>query len=178
MSNFLKIFCPFLLFMSLSVSAQDKDTKNRREQIENAKISFFTSEIGLTPEESRLFWPIYNKFSEDIMQAHLNTRESYKDIKKALEENSLSDIEMKKMVIKYLDNFEREGQLQKLYMSEFFKVLSANKVAKLYVAEEAFRMTMIKKWRDESRSASSNNNKDFHNNKNMGDSPYLDFVHQ
>lgn len=132
--------------------------KDRWEEIESAKIAFFTTYIGITPEEAQTFWPIYNNYSKESRELHKATMMSLKAIKDLSEKGKFSDVEMKKLIKEYLDNFEKEGEHNKLYIEEFYKILPVGKVAKIFLAEEEFRIKMIKMWRkNEDKEKSANN---------------------
>lgn len=47
----------------------------------------------------------------------------------------------------YLDNCKKDDEIQRLYLDEFLKILPAEKVMKMYIAEEDFRIKMIKMWK-------------------------------
>ncbi|MBR2946973.1 MAG: hypothetical protein IKC17_00065 [Bacteroidales bacterium] len=127
-------------------SDEDKQ-KNKWEELESAKIAFFTTFIGITPEEAKVFWPIYNNFQKESRELHKTTMKSLKAVKELSEKGKFTDIEMKKLIKEYLDNYEKEGELGKLYIEEFYKILPVEKVAKIFLAEEEFRIKMIKMWR-------------------------------
>ena len=48
---------------------------DRREEIENFRIAFFTREIGLTSKEAEKFWPIYNEMQGEIQKLQRERRE-------------------------------------------------------------------------------------------------------
>ena len=54
------------------------ENKDNWEEIESAKIAFFTTYIGITPEEAKTFWPIYNNYSKESRELHKATRKSLK----------------------------------------------------------------------------------------------------
>jgi len=63
---------------------------------------------------------------------------------KALAEDSkTSDSELKAMVENYVDGFNDDGAIQRDYLDQFYKILPIKKIAKLYKAEEDFRIRMI-----------------------------------
>jgi hypothetical protein len=88
------------------------------KRVEALKIGFLTRQLELTPEEAEKFWPVYNKYTEDL--------------RKAQKENFQSDLSE-------LEREEKILELRKKYRSEFTKVLSAEKVNKMYQAEKEFR---------------------------------------
>ncbi len=127
-----------------AVFAQEKGEKKDdgwKDRIKAEKIAFITSELELTSEEAQAFWPIYNKYTEQCAEQNKAVREAYKDLKEAIEAES--GVESK------LDAYVKALDEQKCSaadaVKEYKKVLSAEKVAKLYVSEEKFRVQHIEK---------------------------------
>ncbi|MGF1926294.1 MAG: hypothetical protein ACQUHE_19130, partial [Bacteroidia bacterium] len=54
-----------LLFTLLSGNAFAQGPRFDNEKIEAAKIAFFTQKLGLSPEEAKVFWPIYNDYQRE-----------------------------------------------------------------------------------------------------------------
>lgn len=135
---------------AVSLPENSKESRKHKdknwEQIKSAQIAFFTASVGLTPEEAKLFWPVFDKFHDECREAHKKTRSLQKKIKELSDKGGWQEIEMKKLLIEFQDSFKKEGEIGRLYLDEFLKILSVEKVAKLYVAEEEFRMKMIKMW--------------------------------
>ena len=117
------------------------------EQIESMKVAFFTKELDLSPEEASAFWPVYNQFSKELKEKMHATRTALRTMENAAKNGGQSDVEYKKMVDTYLDAKIKENELIKLYSSEFYKVLSPEKVNRMFLAEENFRFKMIEMWR-------------------------------
>lgn len=141
----------------LGVYAQEKpqkqETSSRQEEIfnklHNERIAFFTSEIDLTPEEAQLFWPVYNKYLKECQRAHVQSRKSLQALKNKSGEK-LSETEILKRIDAYVASIAAEDEVFVKYAPEFKKVLPMEKVAKLYVAEEKFRIKMIRGFRNKS----------------------------
>ena len=132
-------------------SKQQKET-GRYEQVQSAKIAFFTTALELTPQEAEEFWPIYNNFWKEREIAHRKIQGSLKVIDKLVDGGTLtSDGELKRMLEAYVSGFASEGVIQRKYFEEFSKVLSTEQVAKLYMAEEDFRIKMIHQLRGEQK---------------------------
>jgi len=132
-------------------SKHQKET-GRYEQVQSAKIAFFTTALELTPQEAEKFWPIYNNFWKEREIAHRKIQGSLKVIDKLLDGGTLtSDGELKRMLEAYVSGFASEGVIQRKYFEEFSKVLSTEQVAKLYMAEEDFRIKMIHQLRGEQK---------------------------
>lgn len=122
---------------------KNKETKNRHEQIVSAKIAFFTTEIGITPEEAKSFWPVYNKYWDEFSKASNETRTSLRELRKLDKAGNTSDVDFRKATQLYIDNMKKEIAIQELYLPEFYKILSPAKVAKLLLAEDSFRFKLM-----------------------------------
>src|SRR5258706_16201427 len=47
-----------------------------REKVEAFKIGFLTKRLNLTPDEAKNFWPVYNKFQDELEKARKQRRET------------------------------------------------------------------------------------------------------
>lgn len=134
---------------SLPLSAQNQEEDGSlKEQIWNAKVAYFTGEIGLTKEESQVFWPIYNEYWKASQQAHRESRKALKAIVALEELGGYTEAEMKSRIDAYVSAVRREGELLDEYKVQFLQALPVGKVARMYVAEEGFRERMIRMWKD------------------------------
>jgi len=140
---------PVVLFMLLqfSVSAQrDKSHTERWEKFQAEKVAFLTSNLDLSPAEAQKFWPVYNKMDKERSEEQQTRRDLEKKVLEAGE--SLSEKEIIKLTRDYAVNKEKEGALLTKYNEEFLKILSPQKVLKLYKSENEFRMHMFEKYRN------------------------------
>ncbi|HIZ86615.1 MAG TPA: hypothetical protein IAC03_00415 [Candidatus Coprenecus pullistercoris] len=117
------------------------------EQLESAKIGFFTTQMGLTPEEASKFWPVYNEYHKAICDARKATRDNFKAIKELASKENYSEAEMKRLMIRYTEECTKDDELERLYLDEFLRILPVDKVARMYIAEEEFRAKMIEMWK-------------------------------
>lgn len=109
----------------------------KMEEIRNLKIAFMTDMLKLTPTESEKFWPIYNEYWGEKVKISHKRRELYIkiNISPATNEHLNSLVEFAEM----------ESALIKKYGAEFTKVLSADKAAKTFMAEEKFKSTLLRR---------------------------------
>ena len=140
---------------SLQIEAQNVPNSNfnnreraafRSEQIQTERIAYFTEKIGLTSEEAQAFWPIYNEmdnrrtamFEEKaaIIQVFMNSA------------NSLNDKQINERLNRLATITQQEGALHGEYDAKFRKVLPAQKVMNLYVAEMGFRNYLLQTMRN------------------------------
>ena len=140
MKNNLLLILALVPVMAFAQKTQKPD-KPARERVESMKIGFLTSQLELTPEEAQAFWPVYNKYSEELETLRKNRRESMAEARKGIDE--LTDKELEKMVDSELAFRQAELDVLKKYHPQFKQVLPLKKVAKLYRAEEEFKRKLL-----------------------------------
>lgn len=143
----LKIFAAALAaFALLSITNVDAQSKKEgwQDKMKSEKIGFITVELNLTQEEAQVFWPVYNEIANKKAELQKQVRESYKALLKALHEEDATDQEINKLLDNYLAAKQAVQEACKGDVAKYRKVLTAKKVAKLYVAEEKFRRQHIR----------------------------------
>ncbi|KGO83614.1 sensor of ECF-type sigma factor [Flavobacterium rakeshii] len=140
-----KLLLTLLLSFSLSVFSQTH--KEKRDQIKALKVSFLTTELKLTSQESAKFWPIYNAYEEKEFEIkHDKMRSIIKKIENAGE--SLTE----KDASNYLNQFqEAEKELVELkgkMIADLKPVIGSVKLLKLQKAEFDFNRKLLSKWKD------------------------------
>lgn len=123
---------------------QEHGQHNWGARMKSEKIGFLTSEMDLTPEEAQVFWPIYNSAEQEKMAAMAETFKAYRNVQEGIK-NSSPDLQ--KLLNSYLEANGKINEIEKKYVKEYIKVIPAEKVAKLYVAEERFRREQINRLR-------------------------------
>src|SRR5262245_28037750 len=103
-------------------------TPQQMEKIKTMKIGFLTERLNLSSEEAKTFWPVYNKYQDELETLRKNHRE---DVEKLRSGDELSDKELEKLVDGELAFRQQEIDIMKKYNPEFKKILSIKKVAKL-----------------------------------------------
>ena len=146
-----------IFFASLPVSAQtvERGQPSRRaithiratgERIQVERIAYFTEKIGLTSEEAQVFWPVYNELDKK--------RTALFEEKAALLQSfmsgsdNLSEKQLNEQLNKLASINKQEASLHGEYDAKFRKVLPAQKVMNLYVAEMGFRNYLLQTMRD------------------------------
>jgi len=97
--------------------------------------------MELTPEEAQVFWPIYNKAQKESFEALRLSMKTYGELVKAVEANQGVD----EALTAYAEAQKESQGIELKYISEYKKVISAEKVAKLFIADEKFRRQQIRK---------------------------------
>ena len=123
---------------------KQQQRNHRYQQIQSAKIAFFTAELELTPKEAEEFWPVYNQYWKERETVIRRVQGTLRNVNRSLKgEQAMTESEIKKQLEIYINGSSEEGAIHKDYFVKFMKILPPTKVAKLYVAEEEFRMKMI-----------------------------------
>lgn len=141
------IIVAILVFGAANAFANNETKEDWKEKIQSEKIAFLTMEIGLTPQEAQVFWPVYNEINEEKDQAMYEVIKYYWEMSKAIEDGK-SEKEIKALLDKYLEAQEKQRKIDEDAAEKYKKVLSTTKVAKLYIGEEKFRRQHIRKLRD------------------------------
>ena len=128
------------LLISISTVAQN-NRPQQKEKIESMKIGFLTNKLDLTPEEAKVFWPVYNNYSDELQTLRKGRLENIQDAKDNFD--SMSDADLAKAVDNEINFRQSEIDIIKKYNPQFKKVLPIRKVAKLYKAEEDFKRKIL-----------------------------------
>ena len=141
------IIAATLVFGAANAFANNETKEDWKEKIQSEKIAFLTMEIGLTPQEAQVFWPVYNEINEEKDQAMYEVIKYYWEMSKAIEAGK-SEKEIQSLLDKYLEAQEKQRKIDEDAAEKYKKVLSTTKVAKLYIGEEKFRRQHNRKVRD------------------------------
>jgi hypothetical protein len=133
-----------ILTSAISAFAEERFQDNWKEKIMSEKIAFLTMEMGITPDEAQIFWPVYNQVDKERDEAIRSVFRSYKAVEDAVAAGK-GEKELNKLLDEYLTALKAQGEVEQKAYKEYAKVLPAEKLAKLYVAEEKFRRQHIRK---------------------------------
>ncbi|MES2380900.1 MAG: hypothetical protein V4538_07650 [Bacteroidota bacterium] len=132
-----------ILFISLIVGLTLLAKAQNGERLETMKIGFITERLNLTSEEAKVFWPVYNKFTDELKKLRQTTKGKISE--EMADMTTMTDTEAEK-VLNDMVNFKmNEAELIKKYAQEFKKVLPIKKVVLLFKAENDFKRELLKK---------------------------------
>lgn len=117
-----------VLLVATGVSAQTKP----KEKVEAMRIAFITSRLDLTPDEAKLFWPIYDNYRHDLSKLRKSFYPKDDGTDPHLDADRQLEFEQKKL------------DLKKSYKPQFEQVLGKEKLNKLIGAEEDFKRMLIR----------------------------------
>ena len=164
--------CILLSTAAFAQPRQDNEgPKNHFERIKAEKIAFFTDRLDLSSEEAQVFWPVYNEYWKASEDAHRATMKAFHATAPKKGE-TISDSDLEAKVEAYVKAAATEQKIMETWYPKFKKVLPIGKVAKLYQAEEEFRMNMIRSLGNKPQGGDrpqGNRNKPQQRNAPMGD---------
>jgi hypothetical protein len=100
---------------------------DREDRLKSLQIAYLTRELNITPAEAEKFWPVYNKYQDEM--------------KAAMKSGKDGDV---------LEKQQQMLDIRKKYKPEFSKILNPERTNKLFEAEGRFR-DMVKKELQERR---------------------------
>ncbi|MCO4294001.1 hypothetical protein NF867_14135 [Solitalea sp. MAHUQ-68] len=133
-------------FLPFFIKAQD--LSQRKADIEALKVSIITTKVGLTAEEGKVFWPVYNEYQTEKQRLIKERRQ--KIVMARMNADNLSDKEVEDVILNDFNIQQRELDVERKYYDRFKKVIPLKKVAKLYMAEEQFKRELLKRLRNQS----------------------------
>ena len=133
-------FLIFALFPVLLFAQQPK------EKLESLKIGFLTERLKLSPEEAKVFWPVYNQYQDELEKIRKQRRETFRNPSETFD--NLNDVELEKMVDNEIVFRQNELDIMKKYYPKFKQVLPVRKVALLYKTEEDFKRKLLEMIRE------------------------------
>jgi len=128
-------------FLSFGFAANAQDNQDKAEIVKAQKIAFFTEKLDLTSLEAQDFWPLYNDYWKRKNVIISERRETMVYCEKNL--NRMSTKEIKAYADKYVGFQRREADLLNEFNGRFQKVLPAEKVMKLYLADNEFKNWLL-----------------------------------
>ncbi len=135
-----KIIIIVLLFIGFVTLAQTP-----KERIKTLKTAYITKEISLTSDEAKVFWPIYEKYDQELEN---NRRKLARDIlERSGSIDEMSNKEANQLILDFL-KIEKALYIAEENLTENLKdVLSPQRIAKLLIAERTFNQRMLQRFR-------------------------------
>ncbi|KAB2814860.1 periplasmic heavy metal sensor [Phaeocystidibacter luteus] len=138
----LLLTCFAFLAFSYTAFAQPQ---GRGERLEALRTAYITQEVNLTSAEAEKFWPIHNEMSEELKETREERHQLLRRYRSSSSiENADSD-DLKEMMERFFELEAEELAIRKKYHTRFLEVLSAQKVALIYRAEEEFKRELLRR---------------------------------
>lgn len=119
-----------------------------RQRIKVIKISQLTEAVGLTPEQSEKFFPIYNEHQKEHEKLEEKRQEVIERLRELGEKENPSESEIKEAIDELTALDSRFAGLRGEFIKDISGVLSIKQVAKLMVFEHNFMQRLQENIRD------------------------------
>jgi lipase chaperone LimK len=110
-----------------------------RDKIKADKKVVVAANMGLTENEAKGFWPIYEDYQKELQKLNERTANVIVAYAKEYNADSLTDDKAKSLMTQYLDIQEAEVKLQRSFVPKLAKVLPQKKVARYLQIESKIR---------------------------------------
>lgn len=139
------IIALFTLFPLLALA---QNPRMGDEKIEAAKIAFFTQKLGLSADEAKIFWPIYNDYQKEQFALRSDRMKSMISFRKVTEIDDMTDAQVQSLIAGDFDYKQRDLNIEKKYYAKFkASGLSIKQIGKFYRAQEAFKKELLSHYR-------------------------------
>ena len=128
--------------VAAGVLAQDKPADNTQVLLEKVKADkkfLIASNMKLTEEEAKGFWPVYDAYQKDLHQLNDRLEKAIKAYADVYNKGSVSDETAKSLLDEALAIEEAEVKLKRTYVPKLEKVLPMSKVARYLQIETKIR---------------------------------------
>ena len=115
------------------------------EVFKAGKRDFLREQAGLSEQEAARFFPLYEELQTAIFKLHDDAQRTVKRLLRNKDNRKIPDAEYLAAVRKRLDATAEEARLQSEYFEKFKRILSAEKLLRIYDAESRFSFEMMRK---------------------------------
>lgn len=117
--------------------------RERMERIHAIKVGFITDKVHLTSDQAAKFWPVYNRYEDEMRGLRKRFFDKYPK-----EQGSADEEKSRQFIEDNLEYQEAKLNISKKYKAEFLKVISAQQLAGLYEAERDFKRMLIQQLKE------------------------------
>lgn len=134
-------------FHGYSQPGTGRGQQERMEAINAQRIAFITDRMALTPEEARVFWPMYNAYTEkrDALMHDHGQQADKKDVRE------MNSAEAARFAEAEISRLEESARLKREVHERLKQIISIEKIARLYEAEKEFNRMIFRQARQQQR---------------------------
>lgn len=136
-----------LILLVLAQAAWAQRGGPYKEKVDALKVGFITKKLDLSSEEAQKFWPVYNKYHEQLEKNRSGMKEVLGEHLGNLDK--MTSAEADKALLEMQAMRSQELEILKLYTQEFKKILPAQKVVKLFIAEHEFKRELLRQLKNQ-----------------------------
>ncbi|MBO9674016.1 MAG: hypothetical protein J7577_11270 [Sphingobacteriaceae bacterium] len=137
------LFIALIFLLPTALFAQ----RPKGEEIESLKIAFFTQKLDLSPEEAKIFWPIYNDMQAEQNALRKERMQKMISFRKVDEIDNLTDAQVQSLITSEFDFKQRDLNLDKKYYNKLKSSLPIKVVGKFYRAQEGFKRELLNRFK-------------------------------
>ncbi len=141
----MKHLAKIIIFICLVLWSGRSLAQTPKDKVEALRVSFISQRLELTNSESEKFWPVYNEYNDKVKAIKKNLRQSYK---KGVD--NLSEKEAEELYQLDIKSKQAETEVHTQYAQKIKDIIGVKKFVKLRVAEEEFKLEIIKNIKDKS----------------------------
>ena len=101
-----------------------------RSDLRSEKRKVVEATMAFTPDEAKVFWPVYDRYESDLMRLNNETEALFKEY--GANYDTLTNEKAEQMAMKGFTIQRQKVELKKKYFKEFQKVLPAKLVARFF----------------------------------------------
>ena len=136
-----------MMLVSPQSSSQTHDKGGWQDKMKAERVAYLTDVMGITSSEAEKFWPVYNEMAAERKSSFEKAMRSFKALNDAVKAGK-PEAEISVLLNNYLKANAASRAVELKYVPRFNKILSVEKVAKLFVGEEEFRRQQIHRWKE------------------------------
>ena len=139
------LLCFMLIIGTFTSTAFAQPRRMNMADYEKRKTEYIIKEAGLTQEEAKKYFPLYNEVTKKKFELHKKHRDKVENMKQT--NVTMSDEEYRLLLENDVDVKIKEAELDKEYSDKLEKVLSPEKLYRAQQAERKFMQQEVMKFR-------------------------------
>ena len=130
------------ILFATAAGAADTNMEILYQKIKADKKLLVAGNMGLTDEEGKKFWPLYDEYQKELDQLNHNLGKTIHEYAEAFNKGPLPNDLAKKLMDQVLTIDEAEAKLKRTYADKIGKVLPAAKTARYIQIENKIRAVL------------------------------------
>lgn len=130
------------ILFATAAGAADTNMEILYQKIKADKKLLVAGNMGLTDEEGKKFWPLYDEYQKELDQLNQNLGKTIHEYAEAFNKGPLPNDQAKKLMDQVLTIDEAEAKLKRTYADKIGKVLPAAKTARYIQIENKIRAVL------------------------------------
>lgn len=136
-----------MMLLAPQSSSQPHGRGGWQDKMKAERVAYLTDAMGITSSEAEKFWPVYNEMDAERKSSFEKVMRSFKALNDAVKAGKPEAV-ISELLNNYLKANAASRAVELKYVPRFNKILSVEKVAKLFVGEEEFRRQQIHRWKE------------------------------